>query len=279
MTSVPSFGGQWTQEKLQILRQYLDAYTTAMNQNTFRLTYVDGFAGSGVYTEASRGTEDSSELHDGSTRIALSIDNRHFNRFLFIEKARERADNLLTLAKENPNRQIEVVQGDANEEVQKFCQRMRNSDRAVVFLDPYATEVSWETVAAIANTKKIDCLIWFPLMGVARMMPLDEEPTRDAAKHLDRIFGRREYWQQLYQESPQLSLFGDEPPRERTSGHEHVSATYRNRLESVFHSVAQTRRTFRNSKNSEMFEFFFAAGNPRGGPIAVNIANYILGNS
>ena len=46
MTSVPSFGGQWTQEKLQILRQYLDAYTTAMNQNTFRLTYVDGFAGS-----------------------------------------------------------------------------------------------------------------------------------------------------------------------------------------------------------------------------------------
>ena len=32
-----SFGGPWTQEKLQILSLYLDAYTTALKNQPFRL--------------------------------------------------------------------------------------------------------------------------------------------------------------------------------------------------------------------------------------------------
>lgn len=276
MSNAPSFGGAWTSQKLDILRRYLNAYTTALKNQGFSLTYVDGFAGAGVYTESSQDYQEFQELHDGSARIALRIDDRQFDRLLFIEKDGQRARALRKLAEEFPDRVIDVVQGDANEEVQKFCQQMRNSDRAVVFLDPYATEVSWETIAAIAKTKKIDCLIWFPLMAVARMMPLDEEPSPDSALHLERILGGREYWRQLYHNSPQLLLFGGEPLRERPSGHEHISDVYRNRLKSVFHRVAQTRRTFKNSKNSEMFELFVAAGNPRGAPIAVNIANHVL---
>ena len=40
-----SFGSDWTSDKLQILRAYLDAYTTAMKNQPFTLIYVDAFAG------------------------------------------------------------------------------------------------------------------------------------------------------------------------------------------------------------------------------------------
>ena len=42
-----SFGGQWTLEKLGILKRYLDAYTTVLKNQSFRLIYVDAFAGEG----------------------------------------------------------------------------------------------------------------------------------------------------------------------------------------------------------------------------------------
>ena len=53
MTS-PRFGGPWTAQKLDILRAYLDAYTTALKKQPgeFTLIYVDGFAGAGSYRES-----------------------------------------------------------------------------------------------------------------------------------------------------------------------------------------------------------------------------------
>ena len=278
MSNAPSFGGAWTREKLEILRRYLDAYTTALKNQGFSLTYVDGFAGAGVYTEASRDSQEFQELHDGSARIALRIDNRPFDRLLFIEKDGQRVQELWGIAEEFPNRTIDVKLGDANEEVQKFCKGMGPFDRAVVFLDPFATQVSWSTVEAIAGTRKIDCCILFPLMAVTRMMPTREEPSERHKNHLDRIYGGRQYWEGHYQDSPQLPLFESAPQRKRMSGTKHIADAYRTRLQLEFSQVATTRRAFRNSRNVEIFELFIAAGNPRGGPIAMRIAEDILKN-
>ena len=41
------FGGDWTEEKLDMLRKYLRAYTTALKRQPFGLMYIDAFAGSG----------------------------------------------------------------------------------------------------------------------------------------------------------------------------------------------------------------------------------------
>ena len=41
------YGGQWTFEKLKILENYLDCYTTALKSQPFKLVYIDAFAGSG----------------------------------------------------------------------------------------------------------------------------------------------------------------------------------------------------------------------------------------
>ena len=46
--SSSSFGGPWTQEKLEILRRYLNAYTDVLKKQPFKLTYVDAFAGAGL---------------------------------------------------------------------------------------------------------------------------------------------------------------------------------------------------------------------------------------
>ena len=279
MSSI-SFGGQWTSEKLEILRRYLDAYTTALKNQRFTLTYVDAFAGEGLWTPAT-GYEtadygDFTGVREGSPRIALGVQDRAFDRFVFIEKNAGRVRSLRTLLVEFRERDISVLEDDANVALPRFCAQMTDSDRAVVFLDPYATQVAWSTVEAIAGTGKIDCWILFPTMAVARLMTRNSEPTPVLAGNLDRIFGGREHWQDLYSPSPQLSLFGEDPAQIRLAGSERIAEQYRQRLDSAFVKVAATRRTFRNSRESPMFELFFAASNPVGASTAIRIANHVL---
>ena len=247
--TLPRFGGPWTQQKLRILHAYLDAYTTALKNRGFTLIYVDAFAGAGSYVESSDDYAEFHELRQGSARIALEVDDRPFDRLVFIEKDAGAAETLLSLKSEYRGRDIEVIQGDANVEVPQFCCRMRASDRAVIFLDPYATEVGWSTVEAIASTQKIDCWILFPLMAVARVMPTDREPDEATANRLDRIFGGCEYWQASYRDSRQSSFWDNEPRRERASGSQQIADRYRDRLVSTFERVAPTRRTLTNSRD------------------------------
>ena len=275
-----SFGGPWTDDKLEILRRYLDAYTTALKNQPFNLIYVDAFAGGGSWTPRSgyslEDYRDFQELHKGSSRIALEIQNKAFDRLVFIDTDPQNINSLQALQSEFLNHNIEIVNADANAVLPRFRDELADFDRAVVFLDPYKTEVAWSTVEAIAHSKKIDCWILFPLMAVTRIMARNNEPTPVLAGRLDRVFGGREFWQDLYRPSPQLSLFGEEPRHERLQGSERIADRYRTRLESMFARVAPTRRILKNSRQSPMFDLFFAASNPSGANRAVTIADYIL---
>lgn len=274
MTSM-SFGGPWTQQKLEILRRYLDAYTTALKDQPFTLIYVDAFAGRGTWSPG-RGYVlddygDAVELQKGSPLIALEIEDKRFDRLVLIEKDPGNVESLWTIDDDR----IEVIYGDANEKLPELCSSLQPLDRAVVFLDPYATQVDWGTIAAIAGTEKIDCWILFPRMAVSQMMPKSREPSEALAIQLDRIFGGREHWESLYFESKQLSLLDEQRGMERGSGEE-IAARYQQRLKAVFRRVAPTKGTLRNSKESPIFDLLFAAGNPKGAQIAVDIANHIL---
>ena len=48
--STQSFGGNWTDEKLERVRKYLAAYATIMDKQHFRFAYIDAFAGTGYRT-------------------------------------------------------------------------------------------------------------------------------------------------------------------------------------------------------------------------------------
>lgn len=278
-----SFGGSWTHQKLEILRRYLDAYTTLLKNQRFQLIYVDAFAGEGVWSsskESAYAQEDYEEfyqMHEGSPRIALGIEDRPFDTFVFIEKDPNRCDKLETLRSEFPNRDFEIKQGDANSEIDSFCKGMGNYDRAVVFLDPFATQVSWNTVSSLAKTEKVDCWILFPLSAIARMMPVDSEPSQVMAGQLDRIFGGRSFWhEEVYHKQGQQNMFDDTPVNIRKRGSKQIAACYRRRLDDTFEKIAETSRTFYNSKRSPLFELYYAASNSTGAPKAVRIADHIL---
>ena len=243
------------------------------------------FAGEGSWRPGSAYStdyDDFRELHKGSPRIALGITNKPFDRLIFIEKDPQRFELLRKLQEEFPGRDIDVLNEDAEKALPAFCQSLDVDERAVVFLDPFATEVSWAMVEGMAKTQKIDCWILFPLSAIARMMPRKNEPSAELSNQLDRIFGGREHWQDFYSSSPQprlpLQLFEDELEQIRSSDSSQIAQRYRDRLESTFEKVAPSGREFKNSKNSPIFQLFFAASNPNGAKIAVNIAKSIIDN-
>ena len=213
------------------------------------------------------------------------MDDRPFDSFLFIEQNREYAAELSNLKQKFGNRDISVVSDDANAFLGNWCssQNRRSGvpwrgQRAVAFLDPYATEVDWQTVVQIATTQSIDLWILFPLSALTRMLPTGKEPDDVNAAHLDRMLGGQEWREELYRPSIQQSLFGDETQLVRAH-QQAIVDLYLEKLLGSFPAVAANPKWFRNSRNSPLFAFMFASANPdRGGKIAVNIANHLLSN-
>ena len=80
-----SFGGDWTSEKLEILEKYLDAYTTALKHQRFRLIYIDAFAGSGTVDLGSGGPA-VENLIRGSAERAIGIANKPFDHLVFVAR-------------------------------------------------------------------------------------------------------------------------------------------------------------------------------------------------
>ena len=293
---VNAFGGEWTRNKLEILEGYLSAYTTALKNQPFHLWYVDAFAGSGYVSldsgEVLQGSlllsehgwdSETANVLRGSVRRAIEVADRSFDEFIFVDLNFGYAEELSKLRHEFLDRSIRVVSEDANEFLQEWCSSQNRrlgipwrGERVVVFLDPFATEVDWQTVHFISETKSIDLWILFPLSALTRMLPNEREPEDANALRLDRVFGGPEWRHALYRVSSQSTLFGDETQVIRADQRAIVEL-YMDKLRGSFPAVADNPKWFRNSRNSPLFAFMFASANPgRGGQIALNIANHLL---
>jgi len=272
--SAQSFGGVWTREKLKILAAYLDAYTTALKNTRFNLWYVDAFAGSGAIQALDNDEERAFLI--GSTEIALGITDRPFDQLLFIEKDLENSQAMRGRVETlGETVRTQIQQGDANLSLPAFCDSMGPFDRAVVFLDPFATEVDWRTLKSVARTQKCDVWILFPASAIRRLLPRQGQTVHDAV--LTRVFGD-ESWRELQRPAAQQSFdfFGDGPDIETEAGIEAIGRAYMAKLEDTFAGVAPNPRILRNSRNSPLYLFMFAAGNSTGAPIAVRIADHLL---
>ena len=271
-----SYGGPWTIEKLNILEKYLDAYTTALKNTPFKLMYIDAFAGTG-HLEFHYSDQDTQNFIRGSATIAVGIDNRPFDKLIFVEKEQHRCDELEKLNKEHPGRDIQIENSDANEFL-KTLQQDWTQWRGVLFLDPFATEVEWSTIEKIAGFKALDTWILFPVSAIARMLPTSRRPDEispEWAKRLSRIFGD-ESWRKLYQEDPQGNLFGG-VEYQREPGVDGLIDIYKEKLRTLFGKrFLEKSQTLRNSRNSPLFEFMFCVGNPNGIGPAKRIAKHIL---
>ncbi len=271
-----TYGGPWTLKKLQILRAYLDAYTTALKNQPFRLVYIDAFAGTGSVNLPAQ-DPDIRAFHDGSAAIALDVQDKRFDRLIFVEQDRARCQELARLQDSHVGRDIRIENSEAN---QYLCslQEDWHEWRGVLFLDPFATQVEWSTLKEIAALNALDTWILFPVAAITRMLPTSKRPddiSDQWAQRLTSVFGD-EGWRELYQQARQGNLFGT-VEHERDQGVDGLLGIYKAKLASLFEDrFLKQSRPFKNSKKSTLFELLFCVGNPKGTATAKRIAGHIL---
>ena len=229
------FGGLWTLEKLDILERYLSAYTTVLKEKPYELVYIDAFAGTGSIALSGEDDKiDVQNLISGSAERAVRIDDKPFDKLIFVEERPDRCADLNELRRRYPERRVVVENVEANTFLSNL-QEDWSRWRGVLFLDPFATEVEWPTIEKIAGFKALDTWILFPVSAIARMLPKSRRPDDISAQwvaRLKKVFGD-ESWRDLYRKSPQQDLFGD-VEYERDGGVSGLLEIYRKKLSGLF---------------------------------------------
>lgn len=291
MTHQEQFGGPWTQQKLAALGKYLHAYTKIFKRNIraqfYTISYVDAFAGTGALRRPALGglaklipgmAEAEKEFRKGSARRALEV-TPPFDKYVFIEKSTTKCKELEALAAEFPDRQIRIINGDANSALLKWCEELNpKRERAVVFLDPFGASVDWRVISALGKTRAVDLWILFPYFAINRMLVRDSKPPRKWGDRLTRVLGTREWEKIFYTRSAFRSLLDPDQTVERTYksvDHREIIDFIVNRLNQEFDAVS-TPLPLHNSKGALLFLLFFAAGNERSAKTGIKIAKSIL---
>lgn len=267
MDSSDQWGGDWTIIKLETLEKYLQAYTTAL-RNKFSLAYIDAFAGSGRVRLKEKSPACPSEI-DGSAVRALRL-THPFETYIFIDKDKTKLDTLQEHVKRDYcKRNVSYLHGDANPILQELCADRTfwsPKRRAVIFLDPFALDVEWKTLEAIAATKKVDLWYLFPIGAVLRLLPRQGPPS-DPKWHdrLTKTLGTKD-WQQAFYEppaQPSLPLQADAEERVREKGPSAILNFVLKRMKILFHGYVHGEPPLlRDAKKRLLFALFFAMANP-----------------
>lgn len=286
MATSQKFGGNWTEEKLNIFTSYLDAYLIALQNQKFKKIYIDAFAGTGEIK-----TRDGEQYLIGSAKRAL-LSEKKFDHYYFIEADSQKATELQQMINTEFPQMVRIVRvycGDANDKLAKIISEVDwRYNRALLFLDPFATQVNWTTLENVAKTKSIDVWYLFPFSALERMLPKNGKYQK-WEDCIDRLLGDSGWREEFYKKDPQLSLFdmfsdeagrNDEERLVKDANPEHIKDYILSRLETIFPCVSKCPRIFRNSKNAPMFLFCFAISNesPPAQGLALRIANHILKN-
>jgi three-Cys-motif partner protein len=282
------FGGVSTDLKLSVVDGYLRAFTTALRGKFKDLWYIDAFAGTGERTVRrlaqdadlfDLATEERIERLRGSAKIAIDV-RPPFDRLVFMDMNKRHCEALRLLQASNPERDIEVLESDANDAIERLLKsRNWSGTRAVMFLDPYGMSVNWTTLEAIKTSQAIDVWYLVSLSGLFRQAALDARAL-DQSKRLalTRMLGTDEWETAWYRRSERQDLFGAiEADRERVADVDAIEAFVHNRLSGLFPRVLKPLR-LKDDRGIPQFALFFAISNPDGKAIglATKIANHIL---
>jgi three-Cys-motif partner protein len=247
------FGGVSTDLKLSLVAGYLHAFTTALRGKFSELWYIDGFAGTGERTvrhAAKKGdlfdpaTEERIEHLRGSAQIAIDV-TPPFDRLIFMDINKKHCKALRELRLKYPERQFHVLEGNANEAIQRVLRnRSWTNVRGVMFLDPYGMSVNWETLGSIRATEVIDVWYLFSLSGLFRQAALDLG-AMDRSKHaaITRVLGTDEWETAFYRKTERIELFGQiEEERSRVVDVKAMEDFVWSRLSTLFPKVLKPFR-------------------------------------
>lgn len=257
-----------TGRKLDVIEEYLSMYQKALSNTGLQTLYIDGFAGSG---EVPLG-EQKDDLFDdevktvmaGSADRALNIEPP-FTRFVFIDKRKKCIEALKAKFWDSPNAEsVSHLAGDANKHIKKLCtDEQWHSQRGVVLLDPFGSQVEWSTIEAIAKTKALDLWYLFPAgLGVFRQIGKDGtvDPTHE--KSITKILGTEGWKTAFIKPSKQADLFGDHIAHEKVVTPESAAAFAIERLKTVFGNGVLEEMIPLGKHAYPSYYLLFAWGNP-----------------
>lgn len=203
-----------------------------------------------------------------------------FTKYIFIENDTKRFAELQRLKTDFPAVQSDIVfvNADANSYLKERCLNFKwHKNRAVLFLDPFGMQVTWETVGAIAKTKAIDMWYLFPLgVAVNRLLKKDGNIHESMRQRLDAIFGTSDWYDAFYKTTTSSDLFGEHVRTEKVKGFERIERYFVERLQTIFAGVAKNPLPLLNSRNNPLYLLCFASANPQGAKTAIKIAQDIL---
>lgn len=262
--------GYWSELKLEIIRNYAQAYSTIIaRQKKPRLehAYIDGFSGAGEHISKETG-----EIVPGSPLNAVHLDPP-FHEYFLVDLDGNKVDHLRSLVGDEPH--IHVLQGDCNRILldQVFPNVLwEDYRRGLCLLDPYGLHLDWEVIAEAGQMRSLEIFLNFPIMDMNRnvLWRSKEGPTPEHRARMTRFWGDDSWTEAVYRQAKQMSLFG-EPELEKQSN-EVVAEAFRVRLKEVagFKHVPESL-PMRNTRGAVVYYLFFASHNPVARKIVTHI--------
>lgn len=290
-----SWGGSWTEDKLDAFEKYVNAYLTIMNafrdKNNWKLIYFDGFAGSGSRKEKkeeedsvllqdlfkdSSIKEEELNLYKGAAERVLSIPQRGFDFYYFVDKDTESSLKLHELLSRFENDNTLVYRNsDANKQIEMLARAMQKDKKltSLVLLDPFGMQVDWSSIKQLEGTRT-DLWILIPT-GVIVNRLLDRKGELSHIEKLKSFFGKdevslRDYF---YTKSQEQTLFGDiEKIQKVEKPIQKIAELYIQQLKEIFKHVTPEPLVLYNSRHTPIFHFACASNNET----AIKIASQII---
>ena len=297
-TQHKSWGGAWTEDKLDCFENYVKASLTIMNvyRDKFHwdLLYFDGFAGSGdtgqtmeedkkVITLFGEETLNTEELHvyQGAAERVVQIEQkmRGFDYYYFIDIDDASLTRLdIKLSKHTVNGRMILRAGDANAEVLKMVDFLKKHPKTKVLclLDPFGMSIKWDTINALAGNG-IDLWILVPTGSIVNRLIQNNGELRFPEK-LEEFFGlSREIIKGRFYEKRTIPADLFDTDREEVRKVKNIigeiSQLYCEQLGGLFKYVTNKPLVMTNSKGLPIFHFVCASENQTAVKIAQDIIN------
>ena len=290
-----SWGGQWTEEKLDAFEKYVKAYLTIMNTSrdkyNWKLIYFDGFAGSGSRNEKKKEKDsvllqdffkdsilqkEELNLYKGAAERVLGIPQRGFDYYYFIDKDKESSLKLHELLSCFENEKILVYRNsDANKQIEMLASAMQKDRKfaSLVLLDPFGMQVDWSSIEMLKDTRT-DLWILIPT-GVIVNRLLDRKCDLTHIDRLTSFFGKDEAFLKnyFYKIRTVDTLFGETEIVEKVKKPiEKIAELYIEQLKTIFRYVTEKPLVLYNTRNTPIFHFACASNNET----AIKIASQII---
>jgi three-Cys-motif partner protein len=192
--------GFWTEQKLDVLSEYLSAFTVASSKKARGVTvYLDLFAG-----RAENEARDTGKRIEGSPMRALRVEPP-LSTLRFFELPANAAKLSRELDAEFGHRDQRVVAGDCNQTINDVLAELVRHDLnwapTFAFIDQQGPDVLWETLERLADHKKgrpykVELWMFFGNGLLPRGLGI-RSPDETFARRVDRMLGTTA-WREAY---------------------------------------------------------------------------------